>query len=252
MQSAENDTLIETKMLNAEFLEEILNQKDDYGEEILSKTVNKIGYLERLSRVLKIDFDIALAIMIGHDIRMCYGKTGEKFLTRINEKYTKEKYIETIIKNRLIEVEENKKQKIVKGIKNILQGIYHTPEEQIVDIINYGYEFADSLENKTQVSVFMGSYIAEVIEETQKNRRITAISINENKLKRRAKKDIINERKELEKLNEAYKYYTNNSEEIPKNFLKEMKGIEKEEIIAYYVASRNQEKIEQFNIENKS
>ena len=57
MQSAVNDTLIETKMLNAEFLKEILNQKDDYGEEILLKTISKIRYAERLTRILKINFN---------------------------------------------------------------------------------------------------------------------------------------------------------------------------------------------------
>lgn len=234
MENSVNNNEVE-KLIDAILMKQILNKKDCYGENMLEKTVKKLRFVNKIANTFNFDTIMANIIMILYDIsKSCYGDIVEDFFKDISPKISRIGYVNAIVKNVLNDESTQNMEAIYNSLKNVISGNYETPEEQIVDIVNYGFEFSDSIEDEKNRIIMMSNYMEEVIQKSIENRALAAIAIPINNIKKR---DIcITENKD--KLLERYEYYFNNYNLISENFKENLKGLSREEITAYYITMR--------------
>ncbi len=236
-----NDLMI-NKIMDSEIFCELSTKTDDYGDSILRKLMNKIDCAKRIAEVFGLNIAIIKAILIGIDIAYpCYGKIGEEFLKSNDNSFSKVLYVKKILKSILQEFEDNDINKIYENIKNVINDSTQIEEEKLAKIINKVFNDVDIILEGEIRGLLIGEFIGKVI----KDRKITETNILEDKdfLERRDKKNL---KKEiiLENLKKVQKYYIEEYEEIPGVFKDSFEEFTKEQIVAYYIATRTQRKIE--------
>lgn len=232
MENSVNSNEVE-KLIHSILLNQILDKKDCYGENMLEKVAQKLRFVNKVSNTFNFNTIMANIIMILYDIsKSCYGEDViEEFFEDISPNLSREEYVNTVLKNIIKDEDFTNMEKVYNSFKNMLYGNYETPEEQIVDIINYGFEFSDSIEDEKNRVMVMSNYVDEVIQRSIDNKALVAIAIPINNIKKREKR--IEENKD--KLLEKYEYYLNNYNLISENFKDNLKGLTREEIAAYFI-----------------
>lgn len=241
MENNINDLMI-NKIMDSEFFCELSTKTDDYGDSILRKLMNKIDCAKKIAEALELDVTIIRIILIAIDIAYpCYGKTGEEFLKSKDKSFSKISYAERVMRTILKEIEENNVNEIYTRIKNVINNSPKAEEEKLVKSINENFKEIDSIQEKEIRGLLIGDFISKVVKEG----RITEINplkgkeFLEKRDKRKLEKETI-----LEILEKAEKYYLENYEEIPEEFKESFSEFTKEQIVAYYIATRTQRKIE--------
>ncbi len=238
MKSEDIKMQIGKKVLDPELLRTFLARPDDYGEDLLKKTLKKLEYVFELASTFNFDLSVASAIMIFSDFAtLCCEEQSEAFLRKVSPTYLKSSHATSITEKVLEDLDEDSINRISNGVASIINGKHVTPEEQIVDIVNYGYKFIDTIEDPRNRTVVMSNYINEVIRRSIEQKALTAVAIPPNKIKTRNKvirlDDIL--------LEKNYKEYIDNHSQIPLKYKESFSAsTPMKEIVAYYVVTSDE------------
>ena len=235
--------LIINKIIDSEFFYELSTKTDDYGDPILRKLLNKIDCAKNIAEVLELDITAIKVILISIDISYpCYGEIGEEFLESNDKSFSKILYMQKILKAILQEFDNNDINKICESIKNVINNSPKTEEEKLAKIINNLFDELDIIQKGEIRGLLVGEFIGNVI----KDRKITEINLlnGRDSLEKRVKRKLDKE-KTLETLEKAKQYYMENYEEIPREFKDSFIEFTREQIVAYYITTKTQRKIEE-------
>ncbi len=250
MNSEEIDKIITQNIQNPNQLQVLLNRRDDYGDSMLEKTLEKIAFTEEIASSFGFNPTIASSIAAIYDLSFpCYGKIGEEFLSEIDQDYSRGKYAAALTKKILHGINSKSATAIALGVENIANGIDTTPEEKIAIIVNSGFEFSDSLRERAVGGVFVYKYKDLIIQKTKDSGKLTGHTIPQNSLPKRNK---INqtEAEKVEKmrtLKTAHKYFLENFDKIPESFKNGWTDISDELLAAYYIVSTDDKFLEKFS-----
>ena len=236
-----DDNKINGILMDPDFLTKALNKKDEYGDENWFNIMQKLKYTVRISDALGFDTTVATAIIIGHDIaRPCYGEVGEEFVKSHVSDYSKSKYAKEYIGGLLKNVESPKVKQICDGIENVLNQDIQSPEEQIVSIVNKGFEYSQQYSEREARALMMSKYTSLVIKKSGETGHLAQISIPNDVVSPRQKRSTKNTNDIKQKLEANYKYLLENSNKIPKSFSDIFSNLDSSELAAYYIVSKSE------------
>lgn len=238
MPKSDIDRSIDGKIMDPMLLKTFLSRIDDYGESMVKKTITKLEYAMEIANTFNFDSTVVSAIMVFHDFSvLCCKAESEEFLKRINPNYSQASHAKSMARKILGDIESDKVNTIITGVGNVINGINNTPEEQIVDIVNFGYDFVDSMADARSRSIVMTNYTNEVLKRSNERKALVAVGIPPNKIKTREKVMVLDK----VRLEKSYEYYLENYTQIPQIYLENLgDDMSLEEKVAYFVATKEE------------
>ena len=141
----------------------------------------------------------------------------------------------------LQEFEYNDINKICESIKNVINDSPKTEEEKMAKAINKVFDVVDTIQEGEIRGLLIGEFIGKVV----KDKKIIATNpLNGREFLEQREKRKLEKEKILKMLERAQQYYLEEYEEVPEVFKDSFVEFTKEQIVAYYIATRTQRKIE--------
>ena len=234
------DTIFNNRFLNSNIIKELEGRTNKYNN---NKQVDTLIIGSLASAIVQSleegDGEVARGIAIGIQLaEPNFGKLGEEFLKKKLPKYNKSKLGVAL----------------TKVVEDVLNGKEEISEEgkaaQLANIIyNDAQKIKDPKERRSKYTLA----ITNALEGTKKNNTVSVEDVKYYDQMREKESEI--KEKEIspektEEMEENYKYYNENFNKMPETFKKALKEeCSKEEIIAYYVASRSEEKLHKLYVD---
>lgn len=245
------EQMIEAKLFDPQFLYRWINKSDDYGENRIEKIYRKLEGAQDIALFFKLDNFTLKSIILGCEISTpVFGELGEEFLKSKVPNYSRSKHARVLMEKFLSGINSPQKDKIVDGVSHVLNGEFTSPEESIVDIVNYASENTDRIASGNKQIIAYNDFIQNTIRESNKRGQLFPLKFPSIPEKFCREKRVLDKEKTIKQLDKMYSFYINHPECIPASF---KKGLElpDEEILAYYIASKSDSAVKKFNEESE-
>ena len=238
----------------SEILEHLHGQKNKYGEWREAEVIVKGSFAETICKHIKgADGIVARGIAIGIELgKPTFDVYGEEFLERHIANYKKSNLGVALSKILLDGLNSDRCSKIIAGVQNILdQKGNYTDEEKIAIYAIKVYDVTNKF--KGQKSATRSTILLKrIFEEYEQSGILKMPEVYDKCLNLPSEKDIIKRNPiRKEELENSYKYFLKHYDEISTNFTAPLSDYSQNEIVAFYVASREEDELHRLYEMNK-
>ena len=221
-------------------------QEDEYGTPRLGETLRKIEYGTEVARSFGFDETLTLAIQTIHDLSLpCFGVVGEEFLRAVDPDYTRAVYGRRLAGKLLHGLEPAAVNAVCEGVWYTLNGRHHSPEEMIVWIMQYCFDFSRTLASHGVRILFESRYRQVLIEKSAQAGRLFRYEIPANTIETRPV--LQRSAEELQarraRLDAAYRHCLAHPETVPEAFRAGWGDLPEPILLAYYVAGLREDQV---------
>jgi len=247
------DTILNGRFTNSKAIQDLAGKINIYGENRQIEAMLKAQSAGSIVDFIG-DEEVAKGIAIGIELgKPIFEEIGEEFLKSKIPNYTKSGLGVALTRVLLNGLKGKRIEKIYKGVEDVLEGREEMSEEaKAAQIATEVYDNANKYKDQDEFRRIHTNCFSCVIKQmrTFKEGTIKYPEKLQELLDRKSDKDRI-KRNPIRKneLENGYRYYMLKFDEIPEEFKKTLEGYEKQEIVAYYVASMREDKIHELYVE---
>ena len=222
-------------------------QEDAYGTPRLEETLQKIKYGTEIARSFGFDETLTQAIQTVHDLSLpCFGAVGEEFLRSVDPGFTRALYGRRLAGKLLHGLDPAAVDAVCEGVWYTLNDRHHTPEEMIVWIMEYLFNFTRTFASPGLRFLFESRYQQVVIEKTAQSGRLTryelpATTPETRPVLQRSAEELQARRARLDA---AYRHCLAHPETVPAAFRAGWDDLPEAILLSYYVAGMREDQWE--------
>lgn len=247
------DTILNGRFTNSKVIQDLAGKINIYGE---NRQIEAMIKAQSAASIIQFrgDEEVAKGIAIGMELgKPIFEGMGEEFLKSKIPNYRKSGLGVALTRVLLSGLKGKRIERIYQGVEDVLEGKEDISEEaKAAKLAVKIYDLANKIKDSDEFTDTHSGLLHFVFRGTRENGKISISSGKyfEKLSEMKTDKDII-KRNPIRKneIENGYKYYMSNFDEIPEDFKKALEGYEKEAIVAYYVASMKEAKIHELYVE---